>query len=152
MKKQPRIMKGLCLAAAATLTLAACAPTTATRGNYVENYRLERIQPGVHTRSDLLQIIGSPTTTGTFDSNTWYYLGQHTEKKGIFDPRVVDERIIVVAFGPDGTVSSVKEQAEGRTDVPIVERTTPTHGNDITMLQQFLGNLGKFNPQEEPAR
>jgi hypothetical protein len=29
--------------------------------------------------------------------------------------------------------------------VAMVDRVTPTHGNDLTLMQQVLGNLGRFN-------
>ena len=30
--------------------------------------------------------------------------------------------------------------------VEIVSRTTPSPGNDVSFLQQLLGNVGRFNP------
>jgi outer membrane protein assembly factor BamE (lipoprotein component of BamABCDE complex) len=137
---------------AAALSTAACTPTTATRGNFLEEHQLVEVKPGVHTRSEVMRILGSPTTIAPFDPDTWYYLGQHTEKHGIFDPEIIDERVIVVTFNSEGTVESVRERQDGRMEVPISERATPTHGNDISLMQQFLGNLGRFNPEQEVPR
>jgi outer membrane protein assembly factor BamE (lipoprotein component of BamABCDE complex) len=131
------------------VVLSACTPTTATRGNYIDAHRLSQIKPGEHSKSEVMRILGSPTTVAPFDENTWYYLGQHTEKHGIFDPEVKEERIIKVTFNNSGTVQSVIENDEGRMDIPISDRETPTHGNEITVMQQLLGNVGKFNPQKE---
>jgi outer membrane protein assembly factor BamE (lipoprotein component of BamABCDE complex) len=119
------------------------------RGNMVETMQLEQVVPGESSRSDVLKIMGSPTTIAPFDDNTWYYIGQETAKHGILDPEVVEERIVVVTFAEDGLVDIVRENADGRVDVPIAADKTPTHGNDITFMQQFLGNLGRFNPQEQ---
>ena len=130
--------------------LAACTPMTATRGNMLEEYQLKEVLPGVDGKDDVVRKIGSPTTISTFDENTWYYMGQKTQKKGIMDPKVVNEKIVVITFAAaDGKVLAVKEQKDGRQDIPLVQRTTPASGNDFTFVQQMLGNVGKFNRQPD---
>lgn len=143
------VKKSALLSAAVVLTLTACSPVVAQRGNLVENYQLEQVTPGESTRQDVLQSFGSPTTIAPFDDSVWYYIGQETAKHGIFDPQVVKERVIQVTFSEDGLLLSIQEVDEGRIDVPIADDATPTHGNEMTVLQQFLGNLGRFNPQSE---
>lgn len=129
----------------ACAALGACTPVQATRGNIVEDYRLAEIVPGVSTRTSVLQSMGSPTTVAPFDDNVWYYIGQKTEKRGIFDPKVVDKKVIVVAFNPDGVVQTIDKVNADQIDVPRVRRKTPTSGNEITVMQQLLGNVGRFN-------
>ena len=131
------------------LALSACTPVTANRGNLLEDYQMKDIVVGTDTRDDVIRKIGSPTTISPFDDNVWYYLGQQTEKQGVFDPKVTKERIVVVSFNKeDSKVASVVERKDGREDVPIVQRATPTSGNEMTFVQQMLGNLGKFNKQD----
>ena len=86
----------------APLTLGACTPTQATRGNIVEDFRMKELTPGVSSRTNVLKSLGSPTTKAPFDDNVWYYIGQKTEKKGIFDPKVVEEKIVVATFNDEG--------------------------------------------------
>lgn len=133
------------------LVLPACTPTQATRGNIVEDYRMAEIIPGVSTRTNVLQSLGSPTTQAPFDENVWYYLGQKTEKRGIFDPKVVDKKVVVVAFNEDGVVDAIDRIDAEMMNVPHVRRKTPTSGNDITVMQQLLGNVGRFNKPKQSA-
>ena len=128
--------------------IGACTPTVTQRGNMLEDYQIERIVPSIHTRSDVLRLLGSPTTEAPFDANTWYYIGQETEKRGILDPEVKEERIVVVQFDQEGVVQTVQDMDTERLDVPFERSKTPTHGHEVTAIQQFLGNLGKFNPQQ----
>ncbi len=125
--------------------ISACSPTTATRGNMVEDYRLAEVVPGVSTKSNVLKSLGSPTTQAPFDENVWYYLSQKTEKRGLFDPEVVDEKIVVVAFDEEGVVQIAEEIDADRLDIPRVRRKTHTGGNEVTIMQQLLGNVGRFN-------
>lgn len=131
------------------LSTSACSPTVAQRGNMVEDFQLAQVVPYESTRSDVLRNMGSPTTKSTFDESVWYYIGQETEKRGILDPEVTEERIVLVAFNEEGFVEVVKDVDRERMNIPYARDKTPTHGNETTMMQQFLGNLGKFNPNTE---
>lgn len=133
------------------LLISACTPTLATRGNMVEEYQLKEILAGIDGKDDVMRKIGSPTTISTFDENKWYYMGQKTKKKGILDPKLSEEKIILISFDADGKVGSVTQQQSGREDIPLVQRTTPVSGNDYTFLQQMIGNVGKFNKQPQSA-
>lgn len=130
---------------------AGCTPMEATRGNIVEDFRLTEVIPGVSTRTNVLKSLGSPTTQAPFDENVWYYIGQKTEKRGIFDPEVVDKKIIVVAFNQEGIVDAIDRVDADQIDVPLVRRKTPTSGNDISVVEQLLGNVGRFNKPKESA-
>jgi len=51
----------------------------------------------------------------------------------------------VISFDKDGKVVKVDTLGleQGRSINPI-ERTTPTHGNKLTVIEQMIGNLGRF--------
>jgi outer membrane protein assembly factor BamE (lipoprotein component of BamABCDE complex) len=144
-------VRTLSILAFAALLGTACTPTVATRGNIVEDYRMAEIVPGVSTRTTVLQSLGSPTTQSPFDDSVWYYIGQTTEKRGIFDPKVVDKKVVVVAFTPDGVVETMEEINSDEIDLALVRRKTPTTGNEISVMQQLLGNVGRFNKPRESA-
>lgn len=141
----------LTCAAVAALLLPACTPTKAVRGNMVEDFRLTEVQKGVDTESDILRKLGSPTTKAPFDDKVWYYMGQETEKRGILDPEVKKERVVIIAFDDSGTVMDIQDVQGRRNEIPYVRRKTPTTGNEITVMQQLLGNMGKFNKNESSA-
>ena len=137
--------------AALTVTIiaaSACTPTTNVRGNIIQDFQISEVTPGYDSRTDVLKKMGSPTTKGTFDENIWYYIGQETEKRGILDPEVVKERIIMVTFNDEGLVETIQDMDNNRVDLPIAREKTPTSGNEITVMQQFLGNIGRFNPPQ----
>ena len=126
--------------------ISACTPMTATRGNFLAPEDVNRIQPMVSTDYDVLNILGTPTTKAVFDDNTWYYVGLKTEKESFFDEKVTDRKIYQIKFDEAKFVESVTEVDADPMDIPIASRTTPTSGNEVTALQQILGNIGKFNP------
>lgn len=125
--------------------LTACTPTRTTRGNMVEDFRMEDITVGISTQTNVLKSLGSPTTKAPFDDNVWYYIGQKMKKKGIFDDEVVDERVIVVAFDDKGIVQKMEDVDAERLEIPKSRDKTYTGGNDVSAVEQLLGNIGRFN-------
>lgn len=133
-----------------SIAVVGCAPNVATRGNLVEDTRLNQIVVGSSTANDVVALIGTPTTEATFDQQTWYYIGQRTEQMAFFEPEITDRRIIVIRFTETGVVEDIRELGldEAR-EVAIVERETPTLGRQITFLEQIIGNLGRFNAERD---
>lgn len=131
----------------------ACSPVVATRGHMVEADRLAEIQTGSSRREDVAAVLGTPTAAGTFDSSVWYYIGQKTEKTAFFQPEVVERQVVVVHFDPEGVVSDIKtlDKSAGQ-DVEIVDRATPTHGRELTFLEQMIGNVGRFSAKDSKGK
>jgi outer membrane protein assembly factor BamE (lipoprotein component of BamABCDE complex) len=140
-------MKKIILMTFTILTLAACAPIHNTNGIYLTPDDIARV-PVNATRSDVLQTLGTPSTTAVFDDNTWYYVGQKTEKKAFFDTKVTARKVYELKFTEEGTMLSLNEVNEDAVNVPLVRRKTPTSGHDLSAAQQLLGNLGRFNKSQ----
>ncbi len=134
------------------LMLAACAPTIETRGNLVSDTKFKEVIPNVSTRADVEQKWGPPTTDSTLDPNTWYYIGETTAQSGVFEEKVTKRRLICVKFDQSDKVIDVTDiNTNLAKNVQPVGRVTPTAGKEYTMFQQFIGNLGKFNPEKSAA-
>lgn len=131
----------------ASMALGACAPTVATRGNLVSDARLAMVKPYEATRAQVAQAWGPPTLEATLDPGTWYYVGETTKRQGLFAEEVDQRRIIRVRFNAMDEVTEVVEiDPKTAQDVNLVDRKTPTAGKDYTVFQQFVGNIGRFNP------
>jgi outer membrane protein assembly factor BamE (lipoprotein component of BamABCDE complex) len=135
---------GLALALSAT----ACAPRIDQRGNKPDEEQVVQINPGVDDKNRVAELIGTPSTISTFNDRTWYYISKRTETTAFFEPEVMEQEILAIAFDDGGVVESMRIYGEedGHT-IAYVDRTTPTEGNELTIMQQLLGNLGRFNPE-----
>ena len=132
----------------------ACAPVMATRGNLIDDERFTRIAVGSSTANEVANVFGSPTTVSTFDQRIWYYIGQRTEKVAFFDPEIVERRVVRVEFSDTGIVRQIEDlDLDDAETVELVERETPTLGRRMTVLEQLLGNFGRFNtPSSGPGQ
>lgn len=129
----------------AILLLVACSPDISARGNAPTEDRLGRIEPGAQTRAEVAALLGTPSTTATFDDETWYYISAQTTQTAIFQREELDRRVIAISFDTDGTVKEVRELGlDDGNDVAVVSRETPTLGNELSIIEQLLGNLGRF--------
>lgn len=141
------IHMSLPFALAALLMASACSPSVATHGNMVSKSAQAQIEPGVSTRPDVATLWGPPTNVPAFEPNTWYYIGETTSQRGIFEAQTDTRQILKVTFSPEDIVTSVENvDTKVAQNVEPVDRRTPTAGKEYTVFQQFVGNLGKFNP------
>jgi outer membrane protein assembly factor BamE (lipoprotein component of BamABCDE complex) len=117
------------------------------RGHNVDEEQLNQIVAGTSSRADVEALLGSPSASGTFDSNEWFYIGAITRQRPGRTPAVIEQRIIVVSFNDAGTVRDVRRLGleDGRT-IQVVERTTPSPGTERTFMQQLFGNIGRVGP------
>jgi outer membrane protein assembly factor BamE (lipoprotein component of BamABCDE complex) len=117
------------------------------RGNMVEQEELSQVTVGVSTRDDVQALLGSPSATGTFDDNEWYYIGGVTRQRPARQLALEDQQVVAIRFDGRGTVQEVRRlgQQDAR-DVQVVERVTPSPGNERTLLQQLFGNIGRLGP------
>ncbi len=136
------------LAALTLLTLAGCAPEITTHGYRFDEATLAQLEPGRTTEDGVTRLLGSPSSVATFDKRVWYYITQRTEHKSFYQDQVVEQKVVEIAFDDKGVLQSVEKRnlADAR-DVALVDRETPTSGNELSLLQQFIGNIGRFNPQ-----
>jgi outer membrane protein assembly factor BamE (lipoprotein component of BamABCDE complex) len=91
---------------AALLLLAACEPKTAIRGNLPRESQLQEIRVGQDSKSRVRDILGTPSTIGTFDQDVWYYMSQKTEQWAFFEPEIVDHKILALYFDANDRNSS----------------------------------------------
>jgi outer membrane protein assembly factor BamE (lipoprotein component of BamABCDE complex) len=138
------------VAALATLSLPACTPNISTHGHRLDAAALGQIEPGQSSQGDVMQLLGSPSSLATFDDRTWYYVSQRTERHSFYHTTVVSQDVVAIEFDDQGTVSRVdRHDLNGAQEVDLVDRETPTSGNEMSVLEQFLGNIGRFNPRDE---
>ncbi|WP_374371746.1 outer membrane protein assembly factor BamE [Dongia sp.] len=144
----------MCLAGTVILSisLGACAPKIVQHGNVPDEEQVVQIQPGLDNKTRVQQLLGSPSTQGSFGDEVWYYVSKKTTQTAFFEPDVVDQGVLAISFDQEGIVNDLKvyDQRDGRL-VAMVDRVTPTHGNELTILQQLLGNLGRFDPDSSSS-
>jgi outer membrane protein assembly factor BamE (lipoprotein component of BamABCDE complex) len=144
-----RLFRKITLAALVGLGLAAlgaCSPIIQQEGNVPDPDQVVQINPGVDDKNRVTQLLGSPSTISAFQDRTWYYISRRTEQTAFLDPDVVEQEVLAISFNDQNIVEDMKIYGlENGRMVAMNDKITPTYGNDLTLMQQLLGNLGRFN-------
>jgi outer membrane protein assembly factor BamE (lipoprotein component of BamABCDE complex) len=123
-----------------------------TRGNIVPQDALKELIPGTSSRADVTTLLGSPTAKATFDDNTWIYIGQITASRIGRVPGVDMQKVVVLNFSQDGTLTSIRQlDHKDAKPVAMAAGATPSPGSEASFMQQLLGNVGKFTPAGLPG-
>ena len=131
-------------ALAVPVIVAGCVPIVHNRGNMLDEDRIAQVKPGVSSKNDVFEALGSPSAKSTFDDNTWYYVGIRTETEGVYLPVVTDRKVIEVSFDDTDHVRTVDRIGpEQITNVIPLSDTTPAAGRDLTFMEQLFGNVGR---------
>ncbi|MBX7146741.1 MAG: outer membrane protein assembly factor BamE [Alphaproteobacteria bacterium] len=132
----------------AVLLLSGCDPRLEVHGNLPDPEKVLSVQPKIHTKLQVAQLLGTPSTIGTFNDQTWYYVSRKSETFAFLEPKIIDQQVLVVKFDPSGVVDDIQLYGyeDGRIINPITKET-PTSGQELTVLQQFFGNIGRFNKE-----
>jgi outer membrane protein assembly factor BamE (lipoprotein component of BamABCDE complex) len=134
------------LALLAVLGAAACTPAVDMRGNLPDPEVLAQIKEGKTTRDEVQALLGTPSATATFGEESWQYISARTETVAFFKPELKDRRAISITFDREGVVKSVVARGmEDGINIQTVERETPTAGKEMSVLEQLIGNVGKFS-------
>ena len=131
---------------------ASCSPIVENRGYVFDEKLLDQIKVNETISNDVMDILGSPSTTSAIDASTWYYVYSKAETVAFYHPKVTDRKVLAVSFGDDNKVNNLKYYGleEGKI-ISYVDRTTPTRGRELTVLQQLFGNLGRLGAGSLPG-
>jgi outer membrane protein assembly factor BamE (lipoprotein component of BamABCDE complex) len=147
-----RVIVNLHRAAAAfcALALACCTNPVDTHGNLPDPDKLAQIKPGTTDKATVTELLGSPSSTSAFDPNVWYYIAEKTRPEAARYPELVDQQVIAVYFDDKGIVRDVSHAGMAdREEITPNPNATPAPGREFTVLEQLIGNFGRFSAPEK---
>lgn len=148
--------RGVILASALIAALGAggCVSAVTNYHGYVsDDAQPTEMEPGIDTRTSVLQRLGSPSTRSIFDDNTWFYFSSVHERVAFFRPEVTTRQITAIRFNESDVVEEVLEyDLDDGEVINYASRETPTLGRQLTLLEQLLGSIGNVAlPQTDEA-
>jgi len=142
----PRVLPLFALAYA----LSACSLVEAQkvyRGQTADPRDVAELVPGVSTKADVQEELGTPTNIPSFDPDTWLYLGQQTHTRIAQTPGIINQTVTVVRFDPSGTMTSIDSRAAPNgMQLSMAGGATASPGSEASFIGQVIGNIGRFSP------
>lgn len=133
-------------------SLGACSPIVDDHGYVATPGVMDRLEVSNQGREDVIRLLGSPSTVSTFNDKTWYYIHQKQEQFAFFGIDTTEQSVVAISFNDQGRIASIKNYAmkDGR-EIAMVPRKTPTYGKELTVVEQIMGNVGRFSPTKGAA-
>ena len=144
MADRKRGASGLLATAAilALMAVGACTARVDDMGQRPQAAEVEDLRAGVHSKSDVAALLGTPSSLGTFDDSTWYYIHRRTEAVAFFDPEVTEQQVLAIHFDPSDRIDDIQAfDLEDGQDIQVSERETPTRGEEMSLMQQLYVTL-----------
>ena len=135
-----RIILSLCCA---MLSLTACSEVRTTHGHVLNTQQVAALEPGKHSKNDVMRLLGSPSTKGTFNENIWMYVTDKTRSEAL-NPNILEEReVLVLRFEKDKLAEVTRKTGEDGREVEPSNKVTPTQGQSLGIIDQMIENLGR---------
>lgn len=134
------------------VVVAGCEEQIDVRGNRPDPEVVATLKPGQSTRAQVETALGTPSTVSTFDGEIWYYVSGRLRTVSFMKPELLERTVFAIRFNGQGVVEDIRQlDASDGKPVSIVQRETPTKGKELTLIQQLIGNIGKFGgDQRQP--
>jgi len=136
--KRSLLAAGLC----AMVALAACSPRVDIRGNAAEQEDMIRIRQGVTSASDVMRVLGPPSTVSAFDNRTWYYISKREETVAFLAPEVKTQQVIELQFDDKRVVKRIRTYGlEDARKVDRISRTTKADAGEPGFFHSMIDLL-----------
>ncbi|HWC55580.1 MAG TPA: outer membrane protein assembly factor BamE, partial [Sphingomicrobium sp.] len=134
------------------LLAAGCASNRAHKGAVIDPELLRSVQPGVDHKDSVTKLLCTPTFSGQFTPDEWYYVSRDTNQLAFRNPRVTKQQNTLVRFDPKGNVASIQNTGKELVlNVNPSKRFTPTLGRKQSFFEELFNNIGSVNGAGGPA-
>lgn len=128
------------------LVFSGCIKTINEQGYKIPEIDISKLKLGESTKSDVFILLGSPSTTSNFGDETWYYINKKYESVAFLDTKDLEQKVISFRFDNNGVLQKIEDfDLNDKQQIAIKSDKTPTEGNRMTIFEQMLSNLGRFN-------
>jgi len=129
------------------LVISSCATNKEViHGNMIRDEDLLQVELGMTSKVDMIRLLGQPTVKSSIGEETWYYIGQIVKYESFLRPELENRKIIEIKFDKRGLVDYIQGyDLSDREDIVISDDETKSLGTEKTLLQNLVGNIGKFN-------
>ncbi|MBN9542844.1 MAG: outer membrane protein assembly factor BamE [Alphaproteobacteria bacterium] len=126
-----------------TLLISSCIKNTHISGA-ASNISVAQELPNL-SKDEVINKLGSPTVINYKFGETWAYISDVYEKKAFLHNKVTKQNVLIVKFNGDKVSDAKYYGEEELKPVKYSKLSTPSFGDDTTLLKEMFSNLGRFN-------
>jgi outer membrane protein assembly factor BamE (lipoprotein component of BamABCDE complex) len=139
-------MKFSLLSVLIVIFLSACSPIVTYHGFNNLNSIRSWVKENTVLKHELKSRFGPASFVETDnDITSLYYVSFVKERFAFFKPKITERNVLVVNFKENEFKEYAEYKLEDGKEIELVSDTTPIHGKEMSVIQQVLSNVGKFN-------
>jgi len=109
---------------------------------YGKNLDLNELQIGKTTKNEIVELLGSPSTTSNFDNEqSWIYISSEFKKFVFLDGSNTDQKILILSFTQNTLKNKEILSKNDINNIQYEETITDSRGKKVTWIRQFFTNL-----------
>ena len=75
-----------------------CSPRISRHGNFFTNEEFKILKSAKLNKSEILEVLGQPSTKSTFSENTWYYIFFVQKERAVFEVKNTNNNVLIIRF------------------------------------------------------
>ena len=109
---------------------------------YEKNTNFKEFQVGKTTKNEIVQLLGSPSTTSNFDDEqSWIYISSEFKKFVFLDGSNTDQKILILSFNQNTLKNKELLSKNDINNIKYEETLTDSRGKKINWIKEFFTNL-----------
>ena len=109
---------------------------------YEENINFKELQVGKTTKNEIVQLLGSPSTTSNFDDEqSWIYISSEFKKFVFLDGSNTDQKILILSFNQNTLKNKELLSKNDINNIEYEETLTDSRGKKVNWIKDFFSNL-----------
>ena len=109
---------------------------------YEKNTNFEDFQVGKTTKNEIVELLGSPSTTSNFDDEqSWIYISSQFKKFVFLDGSNTDQKILILSFNQNTLENKEILSKNDINNIEYEETLTDSRGKKVNWIKDFFSNL-----------
>ena len=109
---------------------------------YEKNINFKELQVGKTTKNEIVQLLGSPSTTSNFDDEqSWIYISSEFKKFVFLDGSNTDQKILILSFNQNTLKNKELLSKNDINNIKYEETLTDSRGKKVNWIKEFFTNL-----------
>ena len=109
---------------------------------YGKNLDLNELQIGKTTKNEIVELLGSPSTTSNFDNDqSWIYISSEFKKFVFLDGSNTDQKILILSFNQNTLKNKEILSKNDINSIQYEETITDSRGKKVNWIKEFFSNL-----------
>ena len=109
---------------------------------YEKNINFKELQVGKTTKNEIVELLGSPSTTSNFDDEqSWIYISSEFKKFIFLDGSNTDQKILILSFNQNTLKNKELLSKNDINNIEYEETLTDSRGKKVNWIKEFFTNL-----------